>query len=108
MRARTLAGRAAPTPPRPRARTGCATAARLADGVDAAVAVSLAGRTGAPAAHAGQVRIGGFAGAEGLGQYLTAARVDALVDATHPYAAIISANAADAAAATRVALLALR
>src|SRR2546430_17318605 len=39
---------------------------------------------------------------------LTADRVDALVDATHPYAAIISANAADAAAATRVPLLALR
>jgi precorrin-6A/cobalt-precorrin-6A reductase len=54
------------------------------------------------------VRIGGFGGAEGLGQYLTAERVDALVDATHPYAAIISANAADAATAARVALLALR
>src|SRR5256886_17324735 len=39
---------------------------------------------------------------------LTADRVDALVDATHPYAAIISANAAAAAAATRVPLLALR
>src|SRR2546430_1536580 len=39
---------------------------------------------------------------------LTAERVDALVDATHPYAAIISANAADAAAVTRVPLLALR
>src|SRR5262249_62096641 len=45
---------------------------------------------------------------EGLGQYLIAERVDALVDATHPYAAIISANAADAAATTRVPLLALR
>jgi precorrin-6A/cobalt-precorrin-6A reductase len=83
-------------------------AERLAERVDVAVTVSLAGRTAAPAAHAVPVRIGGFGGAEGLGQYLTAARVDALVDATHPYAAIISANAADAAAATRVALLALR
>src|SRR5262249_23927595 len=81
---------------------------RLADRVDVAVRVSLAGRTTAPAAHAVPVRIGGFGGAEGLGQYLPAARVDALVDATHPYAAIISANAADAATATRVALLALR
>jgi precorrin-6A/cobalt-precorrin-6A reductase len=83
-------------------------AERLAERVDVAVTVSLAGRTAAPAAHAVPVRIGGFGGAEGLGQYLTAARIDALVDATHPYAAIISANAADAAAATRVALLALR
>jgi precorrin-6A/cobalt-precorrin-6A reductase len=83
-------------------------AERLAERVDVEVTVSLAGRTTAPAAHAVPVRIGGFGGAEGLGQYLTAERVDALVDATHPYAAIISANAADAAAAARVALLALR
>jgi precorrin-6A/cobalt-precorrin-6A reductase len=83
-------------------------AERLAERVDVEVTVSLAGRTTAPAAHAVPVRIGGFGGAEGLGQYLTAERVDALVDATHPYAAIISANAADAATAARVALLALR
>jgi precorrin-6A/cobalt-precorrin-6A reductase len=80
----------------------------LAERVDVAVTVSLAGRTTAPAAHAVQVRVGGFGGTEGLGQYLTTERVDALVDATHPYAAIISANAADAAAATRIPLLALR
>ena len=83
-------------------------AERLAERVDVAVTVSLAGRTTAPAAHAVQVRVGGFGGAVGLGQYLTTERVDALIDATHPYAAIISANAADAAAATRVPLLALR
>jgi precorrin-6A/cobalt-precorrin-6A reductase len=83
-------------------------AERLAERVDVAVTVSLAGRTTAPAAHAVQVRVGGFGGGEGLGQYLTTERVDALVDATHPYAAIISANAADAATATRIPLLALR
>jgi precorrin-6A/cobalt-precorrin-6A reductase len=83
-------------------------AERLAERVDVAVTVSLAGRTTAPAAHGVPVRIGGFGGADGLGQYLTTERVDALVDATHPYAAIISAHAADAAAATRVPLLALR
>jgi precorrin-6A/cobalt-precorrin-6A reductase len=83
-------------------------AERLVERVDVEVTVSLAGRTTAPAAHAAPVRSGGFGGAEGLGRYLTAERVDALVDATHPYAAIISANAADAAAATRVPLLALR
>jgi precorrin-6A/cobalt-precorrin-6A reductase len=83
-------------------------AERLVERADVAVTVSLAGRTAAPATHAVPVRIGGFGGAEGLGEYLTAERVDALIDATHPYAAIISANAADAAAATRVPLLALR
>src|SRR5262249_29266737 len=83
-------------------------AARLAERADVAVTVSLAGRTTAPAAHAVRVRAGGFGGAEGLGQYLTTERVDALVDATHPYAAIISAHAADAAAATCIPLLALR
>jgi len=83
-------------------------AERLVERADVAVTVSLAGRTSAPARHAVPVRIGGFGGAEGLGEYLTAERVDALVDATHPYAAIVSANAADAAAATHVPLLALR
>jgi precorrin-6A/cobalt-precorrin-6A reductase len=83
-------------------------AERLGERADMAVTVSLAGRTTAPAAQGAPVRIGGFGGAEGLAQYLTTERVDALIDATHPYAAIISANAAAAAAVTRVPLLALR
>jgi len=83
-------------------------AQRLADRADLAVTVSLAGRTTAPAAQAVPIRIGGFGGAEGLAEYLAAERIEALVDATHPYAAIISANAAAAAAATGVPLLALR
>lgn len=83
-------------------------AQRLGERADMAVTVSLAGRTTAPAAQGAPVRIGGFGGAEGLARYLTTERVDALIDATHPYAAIISANAAAAAAATRVPLLALR
>src|SRR5947207_573136 len=73
-----------------------------------ATTVSLAGRTTAPAAQAAPVRIGGFGGVEGLARYLINERVDALIDATHPYAAIMSANAAAAAATTRVPLLALR
>src|SRR5262249_57094930 len=76
--------------------------------VDRPVPAPRGGGRGPPAAHAVPVRVGGFGGAEGLGQYLIAERVDALVDATHPYAAVISANAADAAATTRVPLLALR
>jgi precorrin-6A/cobalt-precorrin-6A reductase len=83
-------------------------AQRLGERADMAVTVSLAGRTAAPAAQGAPVRIGGFGGGEGLAQYLSTERVDALIDATHPYAAIISANAAAAAAATRVPLLALR
>ena len=83
-------------------------AERLAGRTDLAVTVSLAGRTTAPAAQAAPVRIGGFGGVEGLARYLINERVDALIDATHPYAAIMSANAAAAAATTRVPLLALR
>jgi precorrin-6A/cobalt-precorrin-6A reductase len=42
------------------------------------------------------VRIGGFGGVDGLRRWLSEARVDAVVDATHPYAATITANAAAA------------
>ncbi len=70
--------------------------------------LSLAGRTAAPAALPVPVRIGGFGGAEGLAAYLAAERIEALIDATHPYAAVISANAAIAARSAGVPLLALR
>jgi precorrin-6A/cobalt-precorrin-6A reductase len=83
-------------------------AERLAERRDLAVTLSLAGRTANPAAQAVPVRIGGFGGAEGLARHLAAERIDALIDATHPYAAIMSANAAQAAASTGVPLLALR
>lgn len=69
---------------------------------------SLAGRVGAPALPAGEVRIGGFGGAAGLAAFLRAERVDAVVDATHPFAARMSANAAEACAATGVPLVVLR
>jgi precorrin-6A/cobalt-precorrin-6A reductase len=83
-------------------------AERLAPRRDLAVTLSLAGRTANPAAQAVPVRIGGFGGANGLAEYLAAERVDLLIDATHPYAAIMSANAAQAAAAAGIRLLALR
>ena len=60
-------------------------------GID--VLTSLAGRTRAPAALPGRVRIGGFGGAEGLAAFLEAGRVDAVVDATHPFAATMAGNA---------------
>src|ERR1700686_57100 len=83
-------------------------AERLAGRQDLAVTLSLAGRTANPAAQPVPVRIGGFGGAEGLAAYLAAERIDALIDATHPYAAIIAANAARARRAAGVPLLALR
>jgi precorrin-6A/cobalt-precorrin-6A reductase len=73
-----------------------------------AITVSLAGRTSAPAAQGAPVRVGGFGGADGLAEYLRAHHVDFLIDATHPYAATISANAASAAAQTSTPILAVR
>jgi precorrin-6A/cobalt-precorrin-6A reductase len=75
---------------------------------DLAVTLSLAGRTANPAAQPVPVRSGGFGGAQGLADYLAREHIDALIDATHPYAAIMSANAARAAGAAGVPLLALR
>ena len=68
---------------------------------------SLAGRVSRPALPVGRVRIGGFGGADGLADFLTASRIAAVVDATHPFAARISANAAAAAARTGKPLLRL-
>lgn len=63
-----------------------------AEGRDEAIA-SLAGRTSAPIALALPTRIGGFGGVEGLKRYLVDERITHVVDATHPFAAQISANA---------------
>ena len=54
------------------------------------------------------MRVGGFGGADGLAAYLSDDKVDLLIDATHPYAARISANAAEAARRAGVPILALR
>ncbi|BBY16195.1 cobalt-precorrin-6A reductase [Mycolicibacterium litorale] len=59
---------------------------------------SLAGRVPDPALPAGQVRIGGFGGVEGMRRWLTETPVDAVVDATHPFAATITAHAAEVCA----------
>jgi len=73
----------------------------------AKVTLSLAGRTAAPLKQAGHVRTGGFGGASGLATYLRDNAVDILVDATHPFAARISANAALAARETNIPLIVL-
>ncbi|MFJ5552379.1 cobalt-precorrin-6A reductase [Streptomyces sp. NPDC093225] len=69
---------------------------------------SLAGRVARPVLPPGEVRIGGFGGPEGLAAWLRQHRVAALVDATHPFAERISFNAAAAARAAGVPLLAVR
>ena len=83
-------------------------AERLAKRADLEIVVSLAGRTKSPAPQPVPVRAGGFGGAAGLANYLRNERIDALIDATHPYANIISANAAAAARQAGVAMIALR
>ncbi|WP_432195070.1 cobalt-precorrin-6A reductase [Streptomyces sp. bgisy027] len=72
------------------------------------VTTSLAGRVSRPGAVDGDVRIGGFGGAEGLADWLRAEHVDFLVDATHPFAESITANAARAARSAVVPALVLR
>jgi precorrin-6A/cobalt-precorrin-6A reductase len=68
---------------------------------------SLAGVTAEPLLPAGRVRSGGFGGAEGLAAYLLSEKIEVLIDATHPFAAQISANAVAAAAQANVRLLRL-
>jgi precorrin-6A/cobalt-precorrin-6A reductase len=83
-------------------------AERLAARADLDITLSLAGRTVSPVALPVPVRSGGFGGVAGLADYLARERIAALIDATHPYANIISANAAAAARETNVPLIALR
>ena len=71
------------------------------------VTLSLAGRTVAPARQPVPVRSGGFGGAAGLADYLAREHVDVLIDATHPYAGGISANAWAAAQMSSVRFVAV-
>lgn len=68
---------------------------------------SLAGRVPRPALPAGPVRVGGFGGVEGLRRWLRDERIGAVVDATHPFAATITAHAATVCAELRLPYLAL-
>jgi precorrin-6A/cobalt-precorrin-6A reductase len=87
---------------------GTAEAAALARGAVArfgdtlVVTTSLAGRTERPAPLPGRIRVGGFGGPAGLAAYLTASGVSRLIDATHPFAARISAEARLACAEANV------
>ncbi|MPY83777.1 MAG: cobalt-precorrin-6A reductase [Actinophytocola sp.] len=72
-----------------------------------AVISSLAGRVSEPRLPDGEVRVGGFGGPDGLAAWLTEHDVHAVVDATHPFAARISASAVAATRQAGVALLRL-
>ncbi|MFC9895602.1 cobalt-precorrin-6A reductase [Nocardia sp. NPDC127579] len=69
---------------------------------------SLAGRVRDPLLPVGAVRIGGFGGVEGLREWLAANAIDAVLDATHPFAGTMSAHAAAAAAELGLPLLHVR
>jgi precorrin-6A/cobalt-precorrin-6A reductase len=69
---------------------------------DVEVISSLAGRVPDPALPVGEVRIGGFGGVEGMRRWVIESAVDAVVDATHPFAATITAHAAEVCADLRL------
>ncbi|MFR9804543.1 cobalt-precorrin-6A reductase [Pseudonocardia sp. RS010] len=72
------------------------------------VVSSLAGRVRSPRLPPGEVRVGGFGGIAGLVAYLRDEGITRVVDATHPFAAGMTANAAAACARTGVPLTILR
>jgi precorrin-6A/cobalt-precorrin-6A reductase len=80
----------------------------LAARPDFDVVYSLAGRVDAPALPAGTVRSGGFGGVDGLRNWLLDNRIDEVVDATHPFAAVISEHAVSACDRTDTPLAVLR
>jgi len=69
--------------------------------------VSLAGRTANPVLPPLPTRIGGFGGVAGLVQYLRDHAIEAVIDATHPFAAQMSAHAVAACGEAGVPLLVL-
>ncbi|MCY6381377.1 cobalt-precorrin-6A reductase [Hoeflea prorocentri] len=81
---------------------------RIAKDGSTRVVTSLAGRTVEPKLPAGDHRIGGFGGVDGLAAYLRDEGFDLLIDATHPFAETISANAHAAAEKAGVRLVSLQ
>jgi precorrin-6A/cobalt-precorrin-6A reductase len=72
------------------------------------VTLSLAGRTTDPALLPGRLRTGGFGGADGLARVLAEERFDLLIDATHPFARQMKANAVEAGKIAGTKFLAIR
>ncbi|HEX6342975.1 cobalt-precorrin-6A reductase [Umezawaea sp.] len=87
---------------------GTGEARRLAARLPGRVVSSLAGRVTDPRLPEGEVRIGGFGGVGGLVEWLRVNDVTAVVDATHPFAATMTAHAVEATALAGVPLLVLR
>ncbi|CAN7653604.1 cobalt-precorrin-6A reductase [Rhizobium sp. LjRoot98] len=83
-------------------------ATALAQRADCDSLLSLAGRTAEPMVQPVATRSGGFGGSDGLAEFLKAGNFDLLIDATHPFAARISNNAAIAAGSTGILFFALR
>jgi len=79
----------------------------LADPVPPRVVTSLAGRTSAPEPVAGEVRRGGFGCAADMARWLATERASVVVDATHPFARVVSAEALAAARRAAVPLVRL-
>ncbi|MDP8968846.1 MAG: cobalt-precorrin-6A reductase [Actinomycetota bacterium] len=69
---------------------------------------TLAGRIADPRLPAGELRVGGFGGPDGLAAYIEANAVDAVVDATHPFAERMSWSAFEACSQTATKLLRLQ
>lgn len=80
---------------------------RLCRREDVRIISSLAGRTMKPRTGAGEWRIGGFGGVDGLAMFLRDEGIDLLIDATHPFAETMSLHAAEAASRTGIPLLTL-
>jgi precorrin-6A/cobalt-precorrin-6A reductase len=69
---------------------------------------SLAGLGRVPEGLACEVRVGGFGGSDGLARFIESEGIALVIDATHPYAAQMSANAAAACREAKVPCWALR
>jgi len=69
---------------------------------DTDIISSLAGRVPDPALPEGPVRVGGFGGVAGLKEWLRDNDITAVIDATHPFAATMTAHAAHACADLRM------
>jgi precorrin-6A/cobalt-precorrin-6A reductase len=79
----------------------------LANDPDIDAVLSYAGRTENPTLPPIAWRLGGFGGIDGLANYLRAENIARVVDATHPFAAQMSAHAIAACTKAGVPLLAL-
>lgn len=85
-----------------------AVAAACASRPDIVTVSSLAGRTSDPRRPVGEVRTGGFGGIAGLVNFLGTAGIDAVVDATHPFASTMTGHVIAAAGRTGTPFLVLR